>query len=80
MNIKNDLFQIISDLFEIGIEDIRENMTANDIEKWDSLQQLNLIMAIENKFNIRMNMDDVFNIRDIKSIIEIISDKLKSQL
>ena len=80
MNIKNDLFQIISDLFEIGIEDIRENMTANDIEKWDSLQQLNLIMAIENKFNIRMNMDDVFIIRDIKSIIEIISDKLKSQL
>lgn len=76
MDIKLEVYSVVSDVFRIPVEEIRENMTPSDIEGWDSLEQLNLVMAIENKFGISFGTEDMFNIVTIKSIIDIVSKKV----
>jgi acyl carrier protein len=77
MDIKFEVFNVVSEVFKIPFEKIQENMTSSDIAEWDSLGQLNLIMAIENKFGIRFEIDDVFKISIIKSIIDIVGEKVR---
>ena len=76
MNTQSEVIKIISEVFDFPIENIKNDMTSDDIKKWDSLQQINLIMTIESKFNIHFDMDDIFKIKSIDSIIHIVKSKL----
>ena len=53
MNQKERLQEIFRDIFDDEELIIREDMSANDIEDWDSLAQINLIIAIEKEFKVK---------------------------
>ena len=76
MDIRADVIKTISEVFDFPTQKIRVDMTSDDIEKWDSLQRLNLIMALENKFKIQFDMDDTFKIKNVESILIIVESKL----
>ena len=52
----NEVFQDVFDDEEITVNDAT---TANDIEDWDSLEQINLLTAIEKRFRIKFKLADV---------------------
>lgn len=78
MDIKFEVFNVVSRVFKIPFEKIQENMTSFDIAEWDSLGQLNLTMAIENKFGIKFEVEDVFYITTVDSITEIVTKKVNA--
>ena len=55
---------------------IATEMTANDVEGWDSLSHINLIVAIESEFNIRFSQKELLGLKNIGGMIEIIDSKL----
>ena len=46
---------------ELQIE-ITANMNSNDIDEWDSMSHLNLVMHVQEEFNITMDFNDVISI------------------
>lgn len=48
----------------------------NNIDQWDSLKQIQIILAIEDEFNIRFNGDDVSNASSVEKLLKTIQ-KLK---
>ena len=72
VNGMHDVDNIISDVFEIEASDIEYSMTPDDIERWDSLGQLILINTIEVKFNITLDMEEIFSIEKIEDIYELL--------
>jgi acyl carrier protein len=69
------LEEIIANVFELDPSQIKKEMTPADIETWDSLSQLNLISAIEKKFQIKLEIDEIFTVMKIGDIYEILSKK-----
>ena len=67
-----DIDNIISDVFEIEVSDIEYSMTPDDIERWDSLGNLILINTIEEKFNITLDIEEIFSIEKIEDIYELL--------
>ena len=51
--------------------------SSENIEKWDSLAQLNLLMAIEEEFSIKLSDNEVVKMTDFESIMKIILSKVK---
>ena len=47
-------------------------MTADDIEDWDSLEQINLLVAIEKKFSIKFKLDDVKNLPNVGAMLDLV--------
>ena len=45
--------------------EINRSTCADDIEDWDSLEQINLLTAIEKKFNIKFKLADVRGLKDV---------------
>ena len=70
-----DIDNIISDVFEIEVSDIEYSMTPDDIERWDSLGNLILINTIEEKFNITLDIEEIFSIEKIEDIYELLKKR-----
>ena len=64
--------EILAKVLEIDIATIFDNATQKDIAKWDSLQHLNLIVEIEDKYDISIDPEDISEMLSIDKIIEII--------
>ena len=68
--------KLMAKIFEINIEDISNNIYPTDIENWDSLRHLMLIVDLESEFQIKFNDDELVSLTDFASICQIISKKI----
>lgn len=70
MNIKGSLISIISDHFEVEKDSIKgsSGIEADDIEGWDSLGHLTLIMEIESHFGIKFETDQISKLNSVDEI------------
>jgi len=72
--IKENLFLLLKEVFEI--EEINLNQTMDEIPEWDSLKHIQLLSAIEGKFNIEIDFEKSISMVDVKSILELVTQKL----
>ena len=62
-----NIFQIIFDDEQIKLS---YETTASDIEEWDSLNQIKIILACEKEFFVRLNPREINNFSNIKEMVE----------
>lgn len=70
------LAEIFRDVFEDKELDIEEKNTASDIEEWDSLNHINLVVAIESEFKIKMKMKDILDLKNIGDMVNVIMKEI----
>ena len=73
----NKLKQLVSDILEVDIDDINENSSPDNIENWDSLSHIKLVMAIEAEFNVKLTPGDMMDMLSVKLIKMILAEKLE---
>ena len=66
---------IISAVFEIPEEQIKDNSSPDTIESWDSLKHMNLIIALEEEFEVEFNDNEIFEMMNYTLIKSIITGK-----
>jgi acyl carrier protein len=69
--------EVMSAVFEIPLESISDDSSYDNIENWDSLRHLNLILALEEEFEVSIPDEEVGNLLNYKLIELIINDLLK---
>lgn len=69
----NDVFQEVFEDDELVIE---RNLTANDIDDWDSLTHVSLVLAVEREFDIRLSSSEVTSLKDVGQFIDLIEEKM----
>ena len=74
MGIMEKLELIFRDIFDNETLVLKRETTTDDIDEWDSLTQVNIIVACEVEFGIKFDLNDVktlMNVGDIVDKIEI---------
>lgn len=69
----NEVFQDVFDDEDIIVND---ETTADDIEDWDSLEHINLIVAVEKKFGIKFNMGEVNKFKNVGEMVDTIMTRI----
>jgi acyl carrier protein len=69
--------QVMSVVFEIPIESIADYASSDNIDNWDSLRHLTLILALEEEFGVSIPDEEVGNLVNYKLIELVIHDLLK---
>lgn len=54
---------------------ITDELTANDVDNWDSLTHMILISEIEDDFQIKFKLKDLNKMKNVGALIEIINSK-----
>jgi len=67
------LYQIVSEVFNVELNKINDNTNPENLEEWDSFNFYVLLDQIENKFNIKFDLDETLEIKkigDFKKLFE----------
>jgi acyl carrier protein len=67
--------QVMSLVFEVPLESIADDASSDNIENWDSLRHLNLILALEDEFGVSIPDEEVGNLVNYR-LIEITINEL----
>ena len=73
----NKLQEIFRDIFDDKCLILSRETSPDDVEDWDSLAQINIIVACETEFGIKFDINDIMNIKNAGNIIDTIERKLK---
>jgi len=68
----NKLKIILSKVLNISIDKINDFSSSDNIETWDSFNNLMLISELEKEFNIKFTIEEVTNIKSVKDIKKIL--------
>lgn len=73
-NSKSRIVKVMSAVFEVPMEEITDVSSVDSIESWDSLKHLNLILSLEEEFNISIPDEEVGNLMNYKLIELIVNE------
>ena len=68
---------VASDIFGIPAGKITAESSPETIENWDSMQHLNLVLAIEEKFGVQFEPEDIEQMKNIGAVAALV-EKLQS--
>ena len=78
VEIRARLTEIFREVFDDESIEIRNEMTAKDVEEWDSLNHINLIVAVERNFKVRFTTKEVTNVANVGEFIALLKGKLSA--
>lgn len=78
---RSDIFKKVNEIFcdELDNDDIvlTDETTADDVEEWDSLSHVQLIVAIEKSFGIKFTSNEILSWNNVGELIDSIEKRLK---
>jgi acyl carrier protein len=75
--VKLRLDKVFQDIFDDPSLQITESTTASDIDAWDSLTHIDLIVQVEKEFKIKLSTGEVRGLKDVGDFITLIAGKAK---
>jgi len=76
--ILQQLTQIFRDVFDNQKLVITENTTAADIKEWDSLNHIQLVVAIEKHFKIKLTQQEIQKWKSVSEISASVAKRIAS--
>ena len=76
-SIAERLTEIFREVFQNDAIVVQRDMTASDIEGWDSMAHLRLILAIERRFAVRLPSTKVAGLKNVGDMIDLVSSCLQ---
>lgn len=73
--LKESVFKIISQLMKVPVEQVNERSSPENLERWDSFQHMNLILALEEEFEIRFTDEEIAQMGNASVILDALQNK-----
>jgi acyl carrier protein len=70
---EDKIFEILKNVFEL--ESVDNKCSQENCEKWDSMGQLNLVVELEDAFDISLEPEEIGQMRCYNDIVKILSEK-----
>jgi acyl carrier protein len=70
MDVQEKVIQVVVNIFQVSPDKISTKTTSGDVEKWDSLNHINMIFALEQEFDIRYDQEQVVSMLSVGEIVD----------
>ena len=77
--ILDQIRQLASDVFAVPAKSVGKDSSPDNIKTWDSMQHLNLVLAVEEKFNLQFSPEEIEEMSSVGRISAMIESKLGSE-
>ena len=69
------LTEIFRDVFLREDLELRPELSAKDVQGWDSFKQIDIILAVEEKYKIKFNTRELDSLHNVGDLVRVIADK-----
>jgi acyl carrier protein len=70
-----ELREIMLDVFDIDDLELSDATTAEDVEEWDSLSHVRLVVAVERKFGFKFKNSEIESLKTVGDLVRLIESK-----
>ncbi len=77
MSTLDDLNLVFQEVFDDETLTVAPATTANEVDGWDSLSHVNLIMAVEGRFKIRFTNKELLTFKNVGDLLRAIESKIQ---
>lgn len=78
---RSEIFEKLSEIFidvlDLDEVELTDETSANDIEEWDSLSHIQLIVAIEKAFGIKFTSLEIMKWRNVGEMVNSMEERIK---
>ncbi len=68
-----EINRVLAENLQVSLEDVSKNLKMEDVDHWDSLSHMNLIVALENVLKIELSGDDIAEMTTFDSVRAIVA-------
>lgn len=76
MNTQEKVMQIIAEVCDVEVTDVKLNSAIGDFPAWDSMGQLAILQRVESEFDIQLDPEEMMEIEDVNDIVKTVEAKL----
>jgi acyl carrier protein len=69
------LAAILAGIFGLKANQISTALHKDDVGSWDSLKQMDLVLTLEEKYNISLEIPDIIKMDSVANIIDVLKNK-----
>lgn len=69
-NMEDKVKQIIAETLHVPLDVVTLDLSIGDIKEWDSMGNIAIIAALEEKLNIEFPIDELFELTSVKALVE----------
>ncbi len=76
LTIKENIGDVLKSILGHGNFEMHDELTAKDVDGWDSLSHMMIITKIEEAFNIKFKLRDLNKLKNMGSLVSVIQSKI----
>ena len=77
---REEVYERLNNVFREILDDdtieLQDDTTADDVDGWDSFEHINLVVGVEEEFNMKIPMGKVVTMKNVGEMVDIIISKL----
>lgn len=74
MDTREKVFKVISQVMNYPVENINADSSPDNIEGWDSMSAMNLVLALEEAFDLQFKDEHLMEMMNAGLIVEVINE------
>ena len=74
-SVEQRVFRIVSAVFGLTLSSVSRVMSADDVQNWDSVNVINLLLALESEFDIMIDVDEAEQLLSVELVLAILAEK-----
>jgi acyl carrier protein len=71
-SIRDRVIQVISSVMNVPASQLTESSSPESVSQWESMKHINLVLAIEEEFDVRFDDQQISELQSVQSIISVV--------
>jgi acyl carrier protein len=71
------LTPIFRDVFDDESLVLRPDLTADEVDEWDSLSHIRMVLAVQKSFNIKFSAGEIGKLKNVGELVDLINSRLQ---
>ena len=80
MEIESRVKNILSNILGVSEDEINKDSSPNTIETWDSMKQIDLVISLEEEFDIELSNEQIIRVLGYKSLVEVLKESISEMI
>lgn len=72
----NRVLKIVSQVMKVSVEELSEESSPDTVKAWDSLKHMNLILALEEEFDVTFSDEEIVEMLSVELILLTLQEKI----
>ena len=69
------LADLMSEVLQIPVSTITDDLSMKSLDVWDSLKHMEVIVSLEEKFDIQLTFDEIVTMQSVREIRRVLREK-----